>query len=332
MSNNVIVNQNLAEALESEDMDSINAAVKDISGKRMFTQYRMEGNDYVASPPVHFERGIAPGFYELINMRDGLHISPRSMTTDNLLRFPDSASDMVIAEIEKFWNLKNKFYSLGFVHKRGFLLHGAPGCGKTSTIAFLTKQMIQKGGVVIMGDTHPGFITTALRQIRDVSPDTPVMVLMEDIDTIISNYGESDVLSLLDGENSVDNVVYVATTNYLNRLQDRVAKRPSRFDMVVEVGFPGAEAREMYLASKQLGFDEQTMKKWVDSTSNFPISHLKELIISVICLENDFNKEVERMRSMLHISLDTTTDYQTPATPKRELAYPDLFEDGDVDS
>jgi hypothetical protein len=283
--------------------------VKGISKKnRFYTQFRQEGDHLIPSPTIHLTEFIGPAFYDLRNYDDGLHLIPKSMETDNLLRLPDSASDSVIAQIEKFWTLKNTFSELGLVHKRGFLLHGPPGCGKTSCIAFLTSQMIDRGGVVLMGDTNPSLISHGMGAIREIKPELPIMVLMEDIDTIIEHYGESNVLSLLDGENSVENAVFVATTNYLNLLKPRVRNRPSRFDIVIEIGMPSADGRRMYLESKNLDFTPEELKRWVNSTTNFSIAHLKELIISVVAYGNDFDESVKRIREIGFINPNEDED------------------------
>ncbi len=72
---------------------------------------------------------LAPGFYEPDEYPNiGIALTKRHISTDNLMRLPDSASDAVIAEFAKFWSLKEKFESRGFLHKRGILLWGPPGC------------------------------------------------------------------------------------------------------------------------------------------------------------------------------------------------------------
>ncbi len=90
--------------------------------------------------------------------------------------------------------------------------------GKTSTIAVVTKQMTDAGGVVFLGDTSPQILAIGLKQFREIEPDRPAVVILEDIDTIIENFGESEVLSILDGENSIANVCYIATTNFPENL------------------------------------------------------------------------------------------------------------------
>jgi len=54
------------------------------------------------------------------------------------------------------------------------------------------------------------------------------------------------VLNLLDGVKQVDNIIYIATTNYPELLEERILNRPSRFDRRFHIGTPSAEVRKFY--------------------------------------------------------------------------------------
>jgi hypothetical protein len=226
----------------------------------------------------------------------GFYFAPMPLTTDSLLRLPDSKSDAVIAEIERFWTLKEKFQQFGFVHKRGFLLYGPPGSGKTSTVAVVNQNMVAAGGVVLIPTVPPDVLAPMLSSLRQVEPHRPLVVVFEDIDDHIRRYGEAEMLSLLDGESSIDNVVYIATTNYPENLAGRVVNRPSRFDKVIKIGMPNAGAREMYLKSR--GLSQETVDAWVPLTDGFSIAHLKELVVGVEVLGEPLDDVVKRLRRM----------------------------------
>jgi hypothetical protein len=226
------------------------------------------------------------------------HYTPQNLSTDELMRLPDSKSDEVIAEVRRFWTLKEKFTEYGFAHKRGFMLWGPPGSGKTSTISIIIRDMVKAGGAVFLAQ-HPGVLAIALRDFRAVEPERPLVVIWEDLDSVIEHYGESEVLSILDGESQVENVVFIATTNYPEKLDARITNRPSRFDKIVKIGMPNDEARRLYLETKINGpAVAPDGTDLVEASKDFSIAHLRELIVSIFCQGNDTKETIERLAKM----------------------------------
>jgi SpoVK/Ycf46/Vps4 family AAA+-type ATPase len=138
-----------------------------------------------------------------------------------------------------------------------------------------------------------------LRRFRQVEPNRPALVILEDIDAYVRQHGESEVLSILDGEQSIDNVVYIATTNYPENLDPRVINRPSRFDLIMFIDMPNADARRLYLKSRDTKLNDEQIEKWVKDTDGFSIAHLKELIVGVCLFGKPVEEEVKRLRTMM---------------------------------
>ena len=111
---------------------------------------------------------------------------------------------------------------------------------------------------------------------------------------------------MLDGELQVDNVVFIATTNYPQRLDKRFINRPSRFDEIIKIGMPNAEARKFYLEHKNPRLVENIteLENWVELTKGFSVAHLKELIISVECFDKTIEETIKRLRSMMEATPD----------------------------
>jgi SpoVK/Ycf46/Vps4 family AAA+-type ATPase len=263
--------------------------------KPALTQYYMKDNRYIAigeTVPI-----LPAGYYTISQDSTGsLNFVPTKLTTDSLLRLTDSKSDEVIAEIEHFWTLKNRFTQYGLVHKRGFLLYGPPGGGKTSTMFIVANNMIAKGGIVLDGSTHPVHLNIVLKQLRQIEPNRPLVIIMEDLEDIVRAQ-ESLVLSVLDGQNSVDNVVFIATTNYPEKLEARVINRPSRFDKVVRIAMPSREARSQYIKHCDPSIGDMELAQWLDVSDQFSIAQLKELIIGIRCMDSDIVATAERIRT-----------------------------------
>jgi len=60
--------------------------------------------------------------------------------------------------------------------------------------------------------------------------------------------------------------------------------RPSRFDLIKQIGMPSAAARRAYLAAKEPSLDGDTLRIWVERSEGFSISrHLREMIVLCRC-------------------------------------------------
>jgi hypothetical protein len=177
----------------------------------------------------------------------------------------------------------------------GFVVHNS---GKTITCKLLMNELVRRDGVVIVAQSIRLTIM-CMKAIRRIEPKRNLIVLLEDIDEIINHNGESEVLSMLDGENNVDNILHLATTNHPERLGARIINRPSRFDRRVYVGLPEVPARTAYLRkSTNDGLDEATLTKWVTDTQDMSIAHLRELVAAVYCLEQPYDDVIERLKKM----------------------------------
>ena len=203
---------------------------------------------------------LAPGQYEILSSQSqGIYFKMSNGKFDELIELPDSASEAVIAEIQKFWTKEEHFRRFGFLWKRGILLWGPPGSGKTCCLQQVSNNIIEAGGIAVYGG-HPGITAAGLSIMRRIEPTRPIVVMMEDLDALVQQYGEADILALLDGELQIDNVVFIATTNYPERLDKRIVNRPSRFDLVRLIDMPNEEARRVYLATKNKRLVEATVE------------------------------------------------------------------------
>jgi hypothetical protein len=241
---------------------------------------------------------LESGFYRPVMTQMGVAIQRMQLQTDLIIRLPDSQSNAVVDEIKKFSGLARNFKERGLLHKRGVLLWGPPGSGKTCTIQQILDLLVNQHKGIALQVENPEMSVQALQMIRRVEPKRQIVAIMEDIDALISRYGESQYLALLDGESQVDNIVYVATTNYPESLDKRFVDRPSRFDTIRWIGMPSEEARRAYLKAKEKKWKKEELDYLVGGSHDFSIAHLRELLILTRCLGYSSEEALARLTTM----------------------------------
>jgi len=292
-------------------------------------------------PGVFFPAGqvtkkLPPGYYSIESSMQGPYFRRKVAKTENLIRFPDSESDKVIDEINKFWTLEEHFAEHSVPYKRGMMLEGPPGSGKTCTIRIVVDDVVNKwDGIVVDFPDSSNLFVEGYSILRHIQPDVPLVVLMEDIDATL-RYGESSILNLLDGMHDIHRVVFLATTNYPEKLGSRILNRPSRFDKRFHIGMPSAEARELYIRSKLNALDETTdeeIARWVEDTEGLSIAHIKELFVNTKILGNPYEEAVEVLKAMKVTKASTTfDDYRVEAKEMaaRPISFDELIEAGET--
>lgn len=263
-----------------------------------------KGNKF--SPTTETVKGVPPGFYEVgLDSNIGYYLQKKHVNTDELYQLPSEELTDIIEDIQKFWQRADRYKAYGFLHKRGILLYGDPGMGKSGIIQLITKHLVENMQGIVINLTNGdqiewyGELITSFRQIE---PNRPIIVILEDIDGIAGegNWSTSMLLNILDGVKQIDNVVYIATTNYPEKLEERITNRPSRFDRRYEVEPPNAEVRLAYFKNKLSEEDLKSIDlgEWVKATDGMSLAHLRELVISVVAMGNTFENTINRLNGL----------------------------------
>jgi hypothetical protein len=263
---------------------------------RTYTHWLKDHNTYSPVGDVSVEDEFQKSAYKVRMTMSGVVFDRIKPKTAELFKFRSGPMEEVLSEIDKFWDLEPEYKKLGLLHNRGILLYGPPGSGKSSIVA-QTVEMITKRGDVVMYADDINYLKQGLLAFRSVEPKRKVVVVLEDADDHMK-YSEQAFLHLLDGQDSIEGVLFLASTNYIERFPER-ALRSGRFDKKVHVPQPPLEGRLVYLKNKLLPHKMETIKeieRLADETDGMSFGDLLELVTAVYALKEPVEKVLSRLK------------------------------------
>jgi len=163
----------------------------------------------------------------------------------------------------------------GLPNSRGVILSGPPGTGKTMYAKSLAAECHLLSIILISSEmirnTHD--VKTTFRLARKLAPS---MIIVEDIDTagtVSRKFANHPILGeylqAMDGLESNDGVIVLATTNHTENIDPAISDRPGRFDRIIEIGLPNSIQRREII--------NILLKKYpVDKITKTTVSHLVE--------------------------------------------------------
>lgn len=221
------------------------------------------------------------GGYELDYKEESFANSEMKMKSDELFDFNSPAALEFRRMVKDFYDSRKRVESLNLLHKKGILVMGPPGSGKSTLIHQEIERLKAEGHVAFMSQS-PYRLRECIRSFREKEPDREIMVVIEDIDEVVRYSGEHEILEMMSGINAPDHVLFVATANNPERLSAKL-RRPGRLGYDITVPNPNADMRQRYLIMKsEAKMSLPQVNKIVQLSEGMSFGHLREIIVSVL--------------------------------------------------
>ena len=227
----------------------------------------------------------------------------------------------IVEDFTSFLGARAEYERYGVAYKRGVLLLGPPGNGKTHCLRALIK-MLAVPCIYVTSLKHPyenedASIDTVFSRAKEI---TPCVLVFEDLDAMIHDKNRSFFLNKLDGLADASGLITLATTNHPAKLDPAILERPSRFDRKYHFELPQGLEREQYLAQwnarvdAAMRIEPQTVRELVEATDGFSFAYLKELWVSSM-IRWVHEKNPGAMQSHLREQLVTLREQMTTRQP-----------------
>ena len=279
---------------EDDESDITDAIIE--STQKKVSLWIKDGKIFKPSTDIVILNKLVPGIYKPSWNRDlGYYCEKLEIKSDELYLFSDNLINSLIAEVDLFWSKKDLYAKNNIAHKRGILLEGIPGCGKTSLITLLSNSLIEKNGIIFLISSvndFANYIEFLRVGVRVIEQDTPIITIIEDIDFYHDVHIQ--LLDFLDGKSSINHHIVIATTNNTEEIEDTIL-RPSRIDLRVEMKLPTKKVRKEFLKLKNV--PENLLEEMSSKSEHFSLADLKELFASVILLEYSIDDAVEKIKN-----------------------------------
>ena len=225
-----------------------------------------------------------------------LWASVQNASWDDVIMDKDM-KETLINDVEGFFDCRDDYREFSVPWKRGIIFHGLPGNGKTISIKALMHALYKRPNPIptlyvksLAGCHGPEY---AIREIFvKARQSTPCLLIFEDLDSLITDDVKSFFLNEVDGLESNEGLMMLGSTNYLEKLDAGISKRPGRFDRKYHFVLPALPERIKYCDhwrsklsnNKTVDFPPKLSEAIADITEGFSFAYLKETFVTSLLM------------------------------------------------
>ncbi|KAG8422979.1 hypothetical protein J3459_009898 [Metarhizium acridum] len=223
--------------------------------------------------------------------------SVQGFSWDDVVQAPSLKANLM-KDVLSFFDNRELYASMRVPWKRGVILHGVPGNGKTLSIKALVNSLAARQPpipslIVKSFDSICNGSKYAMRSMfSHARAMAPCLLIFEDLDSLVEDKTRSYFLNEVDGLQSNEGILMVGSTNHLDNLDASITKRPSRFDRKFHFKLPEEPERVAYcrqwagkyVDKAAVDFPDELCHVIAKLTEGFSFAYLKELFIASLLI------------------------------------------------
>ncbi|KAJ7068453.1 P-loop containing nucleoside triphosphate hydrolase protein [Mycena amicta] len=278
----------------------------------------------------------------------GLWVDIQAASWDDVI-LKDEFKTALKKDVYGFFKSESIYKRYAIPWKRGLIMYGPPGNGKTISIKVIMKTCEALGFsplYVKSFQSWAGEEASMLEVFSKARQLTPCVIVLEDLDALINDRNRSFFLNQLDGLQGNDGLLVIGTTNHFERLDPGLSTRPSRFDRKYLFDDPDRDERALYAKywqgklenNTEIDFPDSLVDDVADQTSKFSFAYLKEVFVSSLVslagYEGDdkptfaqmLSEQIKTLRKQLDKMVVPTEVLPTPESTGTKRDFRSLFD------
>jgi len=228
---------------------------------------------------------------------DPIFISQPKVTDSDII-IDDDTQSVIGRTIIDFHERRTQLAALKIPARRGVLFYGPPGTGKTYMSRYISDRLHNTTTIVSSGQSllHIRSVCNLARMLQ------PSIIVLEDVDLVYSsreinfnNTALGELMNELDGFNPTDEIIFILTTNSIDRVEAAIKERPGRISQCIYFGPPTADLRKRYLSTliNSYSIESLQLDEVVEKTAGTTQAFLKEMVFRAVQIASE-SESVDR--------------------------------------